>query len=130
MMGTINKALRRSVATLLLVAFGAASASADATSDRIAALQAKFRCPIFEYLTAIHRATHKDKEQNRFLIAEITPGNHQYFVQCALFDMDQKLRCEAASDFYDESLKGYFTADRLKALGALGYSTEAGKMNF
>lgn len=118
------------MATVVLVAFSAATAQAEMTENGIAALQAKFRCPIFEYLSAIHRTAHKDKEQNRFLIAEITPGDHQYFVQCAFFDMDHKLHCEAASDFYDKRLKGYFTPDRLKALGALGYSTEASSMNF
>jgi hypothetical protein len=129
-MKTITRPLKRSAAALLLLAFSVATARADATEDRIAALQAKFRCPIFEYLGAIRRAAHRDKEQNRFLIAEVTPGDGRYFVQCAYFDMDQKLHCEAASAYYDKRLNGYFTSERLKALGALGYSTEASSMNY
>jgi hypothetical protein len=129
-MKVIRRYLNRCVATVLLVAFGATTVSADATNERIAALQAKFRCPIFEYLSAIHRTAHKDKEQNRFLITEITPGDHSRYVQCAFFDMDHSLHCEAASAYYDKKLNGYFTAERLKILGTFGYSTEASSKNY
>lgn len=129
-METIPKLLLRSVAAAVFVAFAAASARADADEDRIAALQAKFRCPIFEYLSAIHRRAHKEKEQNRFLVAEIAASDPNYFVQCAFFDMDRQLHCEAASAYYDPRLKDYFTADRLKELGALGYSTTVSSMNY
>jgi hypothetical protein len=127
---TIRTLWKLSAAAVLLLAVGTTNTFADSTEDRIAMLQAKFRCPIFEYLSAIHRTAHKDKEQNRFVIAEIKPGDAIYFVQCAFFDMDHKLHCEAASDYYDKRLKGYFTPERLKALGALGYSTEANSMNY
>ena len=129
-MATIRKILRRAVAAVLLLAVGALSVRAAATDDRLAELQAKFRCQIFDYLSAIHRTARKEKEQNRFLIAEIIPGDHRYFVQCAYFDMDSQLHCEAASAYYDKRLDGYFTSERLKALAALGYSTEASSMNY
>lgn len=129
-MGRFCTSLTRSIAAILLVFITSTSARADADSDRIAALQAKFRCPIFEYLTAIHRTAHKEAEQNRYLIAEIVPGDHDYFVQCAFFDKDHKIHCEAASAYYDDKLKTYFTSERLSALGSLGYSTEASSMNY
>src|SRR5690242_2709140 len=96
-MATIPKFLRRCVATALLVAFGAASVNADATDDRIAALQAKFRCPIFEYLVTIHSTSTKLKD--RYLVVEIRTKKRHY-AQCVFYSKAQKMHCEAESPFY------------------------------
>jgi hypothetical protein len=108
----------------------AGNAIADDTDDRVASLQEKWRCPIFSYLAAIHRARSKT-EQNRYLILEMTyPGDGRYYTQCAFFDGDKHIHCEAASPYYDERLKDYFSDDRIKALSSLGYSTEISPKNF
>lgn len=70
-MGTIRRFLNRWVAAVLLIAFSAATARADATDDRIAALQAKFRCPIFDYLQAVHKYPTPQRMDNRFLIVTV-----------------------------------------------------------
>ena len=126
-MGTIRKFLRRSVAAVLLVAFGAASASADATEDRIAALQVQFRCPIFEYLVALHDTSTKLKD--RYLVVEIQT-KERHFAQCIFYSKDRKMHCEAESPFYDAELATYFTPERLAVLKSLGYTRKPSKNNY
>ena len=106
-MGTIRKALKRSVAALLLVAFGATAACADATEDRIAALQAKFRCPIFDYLQAIRKYPTPERMDNRFLIITIEHrGDQRYYAQCAFDSMDTRMLCELDSPFFNPPIAG------------------------
>ncbi len=121
-MGTIRKALKRSVAALLLVAFGATAACADATEDRIAALQAKFRCPIFDYLQAIRKYPTPERMDNRFLIITIEHrGDQRYYAQCAFDSMDTRMLCELDSPFFNPPMKRYFRSAKLKLVKALGY---------
>lgn len=126
-MGTIRKALRRCVGALALLAVGAASAAADTTDDRIAALQAKFRCPIFEYLVALHDTSTELKD--RYLIVEINTQD-RYYAQCIFYSKDRKMHCEAESEFYHPELAPYFTPKRRAALKSLGYSTKPTKNNY
>jgi hypothetical protein len=121
-MGRIRKLLRRSVATVLLVALGAVSARADATEDRIAALQAKFRCPIFNYLNAIHAVPTYARTDNRYLIIIIEHrGDERYYAQCAFDNLDTRMICELDSPFFNPTMKKYFRGDKLKLIKALGY---------
>jgi hypothetical protein len=121
-MGSIRKFLRQSVATALLVTLGAVSARADATDDRIAALQAKFRCPIFDYLQAIHKYPTPERMDNRFLIVTIGHrADERYYAQCAFDSMDARMLCELDSPFFNSSMKKYFRGEKLKLVKALGY---------
>ena len=108
--------------------FASSSVAAD-SGDRIAALQDKFRCPIFEYLMAIHKTPIKSKD--RYLTAAITdPVDEKYYAQCIFYNKDRKMHCEASSPFYHEQLKTFFTRDRLGELRQLGYTTKPSKNNF
>jgi len=121
-MGTNRKILRRSVATVLLLAVGASSARADAIDDRVAALQAKFRCPIFKYLEAIHNYPTPKRTDNRFLIIMIAHRvDERYYAQCAYDSMDARMLCELDSPFFNPSVKKYFRGDKLKLVKSLGY---------
>jgi hypothetical protein len=126
-MKTTTRPLKRSAAALLLLAFSVATARADATEDRIAGLQAKFRCPIFEYLVALHDTSPKLKD--RYLIVEIVT-EERYYTQCIFFSKDRKMHCEAESEFYHPRLGSYFTPERRAVLKSLGYSTRATKNNY
>jgi len=124
-MGTIREFLRRSVATVLLVGIGAASVKADATDDRIAALQAKFRCPIFDYLQAIHKYPTPQRTDNRFLIIVIEHrGDERYYAQCAFDSMDARILCEVDSPFFNPVMKKYFRGKKLEIVKSLGYKLQ------
>lgn len=121
-MGTIGKTLRRSVATVLLFIIGATAARADATEDRIAALQAKYRCPIFDYLQAIHKYPTPERMDNRFLVVTIEHrGDQRYYAQCAFDSMDTRLLCELDSPVFNPVMKKYFRGNKLKLVKTLGY---------
>jgi hypothetical protein len=121
-MPNIRKYLVRSVTAVLTVAVTAGSACADADSDRIAALQAKFRCPIFEYLEAIHKYPTPNRTDNRFLIITIEHrGDERYYAQCAFDNMDTRMICELDSPFFNPSVKKYFRGAKLKLVKSLGY---------
>jgi hypothetical protein len=121
-MGIIRKALRRSVAAGLLLAMGAVSARADANEDWIAELQAKYRCPIFDYLQAIHKYPTPQRMDNRFLIITIEHrGDERYYAQCAFDSMDTRMLCELDSAFFNPAMKKYFRGNKLKLVKSLGY---------
>lgn len=128
-MSGIFDALVRPAMLIASISVFATTALADETEDRVARLQALYRCPIFSYLVEIRRAP-VDDEQDRFLIVQITPDDSPYYVQCAFFDHERQLHCEAASPYYDGRLKGYVTRDKLATLARLGFSTEASKNNY
>jgi len=121
-MSTFGKSLKRSVAAVLLLAIGAVSARADATEDRIAALRKKFRCPIFDYLQAIHKYPTPQRLDNRFLIITIEHrGDERYYAQCAFDSMDTRMICELDSPFFNPVMKKYFRGNKLKIVKALGF---------
>lgn len=107
---------------LLIGAFFASPAFADATLDRIAALQERYRCPIFAYLAAIHKTPTPQRRDNRFLIIAINHRiDERYYAQCAFDDLDRKMICEVSSPFFNPELQPYFKGARLKRVTALGY---------
>ena len=89
-------------------------------------LQEKYRCPITEYLLAIHRRPLSQK--HRFLV--LSPLIAEGYVQCLFFDKDRQIDCEAASGFYDPDMANVKTPAKLAALAALGFSTDASAGNF
>jgi hypothetical protein len=114
--------------TLLLVAFHPL-ARADSNDDRLKRLHELYQCPIFSYLVAIHRAplTYKD----RYLVAAISGSDQEdFYAQCIFYSKDRKMHCEASSSFYHDQLKEFFTADRVKTLKGLGYTTKPSKNNY
>jgi hypothetical protein len=133
--GRLATPARAATAALALLA---AAAQADALDERIAEgepslprrleiLQSEYRCPITAYLTEIHRKT--SAEQDRFLI--LWPaGRPELYVQCAFFDDDRQIHCEAVSGYYGEPIESLMTPARLAALAALGLSTDASAGNF
>jgi hypothetical protein len=97
-------------------------AFADPTSDRIAALLERYRCPVFAYLLAIHKTPTVLRLDNRFLILEIAHRiDHGYYAQCAFDDLDRKMICEVSSPAFHPDLKPYFEGANLKRVKALGY---------
>jgi hypothetical protein len=73
----------------------------DATEDRIAERQAKYRCPIFDYLQAIHKYPTPQRLDNRFLIITIGHRDDQrYCAQCAFDSMDTRMLCELDSPVF------------------------------
>jgi hypothetical protein len=118
----MQESLRRAIATMVLVTFGATSAMADATEDRVAALQVKFRCPIFDYLEAIHKYPTPERTDNRFLIITIEHrGDQRYYAQCAFDNMDTRMLCELDSPASNPVMKKYFRGNKLKLVKSLGY---------
>lgn len=117
-------------ATVVVLSLSVSAVRADSADDRLQKLHEIYQCPIFSYLATIHRVRFKS-EQDRFLILEISnPADGRYYAQCAFFDRDRHIHCEAASPYYDDRLKEYFTSDRLKILSMLGYTTEISAKNY
>jgi hypothetical protein len=51
-------------------------------------------------------------------------------VQCLFFDDDRQIRCEGASGYYYDEIKGFATATKDEVLAELGFSTDASEGNF
>ncbi|HEY3917712.1 MAG TPA: hypothetical protein VGL83_07955 [Stellaceae bacterium] len=118
----IGTILKRIGAGVMLMAFASSLAHADANDDRIAALQAKYRCPIFNYLNAIHAVPTYARTDNRYLIITIEHrGDERYYAQCAFDNLDTRMICELDSPFFNPVIKKYFRGDRLKLVKSLGY---------
>lgn len=115
--------LQRAVATVLLVSAAAGVANANADDDRIAALQAKYRCPIFDYLEAIHKYPTPQRTNNRYLIVTIDHRiDQRYYAQCAFEKLDRRMICEVSSPSFNPEFKStYFAKARLPTIRALGY---------
>jgi hypothetical protein len=121
-MGTIGKVLKRAVTAALPLAVGVTNARAGTTEDRITQLQAKFRCPIFDYLQAIHKYPTPQRTDDRFLIVTIAHREDQrYYAQCAFDSMDTRMLCELDSPASNPIMKKYFRGQKLKLVKALGY---------
>ncbi len=65
----------------------------------------------------------------RFLIVW-AKDREEYYVQCMFFDDDKQIRCEGASGYYYDEIKGFATAAKRQALEELGFSTDASAGNF
>jgi hypothetical protein len=108
---------------------------ADATSldlsvPGLAALYARYRCPIEDKLRRIYDSGDPAVERDRFLIIEVDIKKQAY-VQCVFHDHELKILCEVASGFYfDDPRTFYLPPDNIAALGRLGFSTDDSKGNF
>lgn len=122
--------LKHIIATTALLFAFATAAKADSDNERLKKLHELYQCPIFSYLLAIHRVplTHKD---DRYLVTAIArPDGEKLYSQCIFYNKDRKMHCEASSPFFHQELKSYFTAERLRILKALGYTTKPSKNNY
>jgi len=66
--------------------------------------------------------------RGRFLIVW-AKDREEYYVQCLFFDDDRQIRCEGASGYYYDEIKGYVTATKGEVLAELGFSTDASAGN-
>ena len=115
------------VALLLAVQSSNSRAQSSQPIDRrVEAVLAKWQCPIAGYIEKIHRSP---AEKHRFLVL-VTAERPELYVQCMLYDKDARIRCEAASGYYFEKIKGFASERRLAALTRLGFSTDATHGNF
>jgi len=120
---------RRVAAILLLLAAGPAMAAPRGLDAFILA----YECPVAVRLAAIHERGDMHREDSRFLILAVHKSGPAY-VQCAFFDNDRQMMCEAASGFYDTSpgtpSQVHLPAAKVAKLGKLGFSTDASHGNF
>jgi hypothetical protein len=116
-------------AAILVLAPLVSPAHADSDDDRLKQLHERYQCPIFSYLSAIHRTP--QARPNRYIIVSIKKRAAPiYFVQCAFENKDRRLYCEASSPYFNDELWAYFTPERLQVLKALGYTTKPTVHNY
>jgi hypothetical protein len=94
---------------------------------RTEALVATYLCPIADYLAEITRKPMTPRD--RFLIVW-AKDREEYYVQCLFYDGDRQIRCEGASGYYYDEIKGFLTEEKGEALVELGFSTDASAGNF
>jgi uncharacterized protein YwqG len=94
-------------------------------APHLAALLAREQYKVAASLLHIHRQPLK--AENRYLILwpEARPA---FYVQCCLDDQDRKVLCECVSGYFNAELVA--TPERLAALVALGFGTDASKDNY
>jgi hypothetical protein len=94
---------------------------------------AAYQCEITLRLVVMHRLGKPTREDNRYLILSLrdAPG---HYAQCVYFDNDQQMMCEVASGYFTtaegEPPLFHLSDDRVAALGALGFSTDASHGNY
>jgi hypothetical protein len=120
-----------SLAIALAIAITISPAAAE--TDDLGAFLSAFRCPVTQRLAGIHARGDPKREDERFLILALAQGETNY-VQCAFFDADRRIMCEAASGYYDAP-KGaprsaYLPGGSIAALAKLGFSTDDSHGNF
>jgi hypothetical protein len=97
--------------------------------ERLAKVLATYHCPVTAYLSEIHAKPHPEDEQNRYLI--LSAQRHpEFYVQCAFFNEDTAVHCEAASGFYNAKIASFATPAKRAILARLGFSTDSSKGNF
>jgi hypothetical protein len=104
-----------------------------ADGDDLGSFLSAFRCPVALRLASIHARGDREREDERFLILALAQGDTSY-VQCAFFDEDRRMMCEAASGYYDAPEGAprhvYLPAKSVAALASLGFSTDDSHGNF
>ncbi|MCC0055806.1 MAG: hypothetical protein H6883_06690 [Rhodobiaceae bacterium] len=109
-------------AAAFLIAAG--TASAGTLEDLIS----EYRCPLIEKLEKTHMAYRAVAGRDRFLSVSVPEHPHGY-VQCLFHDGNRQLHCEAASGYF--SAQQYrLPADRVAALGRLGFATGVSDANY
>jgi hypothetical protein len=122
-------AVRRLLASIWLVMCLVPRAlAADSGDGGLTALREALYCEILSYLRAIHEQAHVPTPEDRYLIVDV--AGRDGYVQCLLYKRDRKVLCEVASGFYGRPGDHYVSADRMSAIAALGYSTDASKGNY
>jgi hypothetical protein len=115
------------------LAIAGAFGSAAADTDERGAFLSAFRCPVIQRLALIHARGDRKQEDSRFLILALSHGETSY-VQCAFFDEDRRMMCEAASGYYlapeGAPRRFHLPADSVAALARLGFSTDDSHGNF
>ena len=89
------------------------------------ALLARHQYDIAAYLVAIHRQPLKREDRYLILCPQSRPA---FYVQCCLDDADRKVLCECVSGYFNEAIVP--TPERLAALVALGFGTDASEDNY
>ena len=106
------------------------AAGAQAARDGFVA---DYRCVVVRILLDVHGSGDRAREDNRFLVLALH-GRSQRYVQCAFFDEDRHLMCEASSGFFGPKAgeAGHFRPDprAVARFGALGFSTDGSQGNF
>jgi len=101
--------------------------AAPPLADRLETLEAKYRCRITAYLSAIHRKPMTPRGRYLILATRVQP---EFYLQCMFFDADRQMHCEGTSGFYHGAIAGFATSAKLATLTALGFSTDAAAGNF
>ena len=91
------------------------------------------RCMVAAQLKAVYTRPSLSKDLNRFVVVSVR-GRPQAYVQCMFANSEKLLYCEASSLYYAEDANKpralYLPADRIKALGKLGFATGPSERNF
>lgn len=126
--------LRRAPIVLAVaLAIATAPRPAAADGDNLGGFLSAYRCPVIVRLAGIHARGDRKREDERFLILALARDENSY-VQCAFFDEDRRILCEAASGYYNAPegapRTAYLPADSIAALAKLGFSTDDSHGNF
>ncbi len=121
------------VAPLAAILLMPSNSSAEPQPADRNAFIAAYECELTLRLFVIHVLGDPAWEDNRFLTLSLKdePG---HYVQCAYFDNDAQMMCEAASGYFSAA-EGkpplfHLADDRVAALGALGFSTDGSHGNY
>ena len=96
-------------------------------------LLATYHCYIFDRLERIHEYGDPTNQMDRYISVTVKEHPHGY-VQCAFYDNDTKIRCEASSGYYfnkpGEPRTFRLDRDRIADLARLGFATDDSNGNF
>lgn len=109
--------------------YGAAAQDSPELRARLTKVLTAYRCSVTADLVEIQSRPHPEREDNRYLILE-SRQHPEFYAQCAFFDKDRQIHCEAASGFYSKPTARFITGDKRAVLAQLGFSTDDSKGNF
>lgn len=128
-----GKLRRARIVAAVALAVAAAPGPCAADDDELGSFLSAFRCPVTLRLSSIHARGDRKREDERFLILALAHNEISY-VQCAFFDDDRRVMCEAASGYYDAPEGAprtvHLPAESVAALAKLGFSTDDSHGNF
>jgi hypothetical protein len=91
--------LSRWITFCVMFAFPATSVAASDAEQRLNGFLQLHKCPVYERLLYTHQNGNKEFPNNRYVIFASRERTYA-FVQCILFENDEKVLCEAASGFF------------------------------
>jgi hypothetical protein len=107
------------------------AAGAHAAPDPLLEYLEKYRCPVADRLSRLFDAGDPAQSRNRFIAVTLPDRG---YVQCRFHDSETRMQCEASSGFYETKpgalRTAYLAADKIAALGRLGFSTDDSQGNF